>query len=43
MKEGNVGSIIIMDQNTNPAGIITERDIVRRVISDGKDPKITKH
>ena len=42
MKEGNVGSIIIMDQNTDPVGIITERDIVRRVISDGKDPKITK-
>ena len=42
MKEENVGSIIIMDQNTDPVGIITERDIVRRVISDGKDPKITK-
>ena len=42
MKEGNVGSIIIMDQNTDPVGIITERDIVRRVISYGKDPKITK-
>ena len=42
MKEGKVGSIIILDQNTKPIGIITERDIVRRVISDGKDPKITK-
>lgn len=42
MKEGKVGSIIIIDQNTDPVGIITERDIVRRVISDGKDPTITK-
>ena len=42
MKEGKVGSIIIIDQNTEPVGIITERDIVRRVISDGKDPTITK-
>lgn len=42
MKEGKVGSIIITDQNTEPVGIITERDIVRRVISDGKDPTITK-
>jgi signal-transduction protein with cAMP-binding, CBS, and nucleotidyltransferase domain len=42
MKEGKVSSIIILDQNTKPIGIITERDIVRRVISDGKDPKITK-
>jgi CBS domain-containing protein len=37
-----VGSIIVIDQNTEPVGIITERDIVRRVISDGKDPTITK-
>jgi CBS domain-containing protein len=42
MKEGKVGSIIIIDENTEPVGIITERDIVRRVISDGKDPTITK-
>lgn len=42
MKEEKVGSIIIIDQNLEPSGIITERDIVRRVISDGKDPKITK-
>ena len=39
MKEGKVGSIIIMDQNNKPVGIITERDIVRRGVSDSKDPK----
>lgn len=44
MKERKVGSIIIINQDEQnyPIGIITERDIVRRVISDGKDPKITK-
>lgn len=42
MKEGKVGSIIIMDQNNIPVGIITERDIVRRAVSDSKDPSITK-
>jgi CBS domain-containing protein len=42
MKKGKVSSIIIIDQNSEPIGIITERDIVRRVISDDKDPKITK-
>jgi len=42
MKEGKVGSIIIINNNTEPVGIITERDIVRRLISDGKDPTITK-
>ena len=41
MKEGKVGSIIIINQNNNPVGIITERDIVRRVISEEKDPKTT--
>ena len=42
MKKGKVSSIIIIDQHTTPVGIITERDIVRRVISEDKDPKITK-
>ncbi len=44
MNERNVGSIIIINQyNQNyHIGIITERDIVRRVISDNKDPKHTK-
>ena len=44
MKERKVGSIIIINQDDQnyPIGIITERDIVRRVISDNKDPKHTK-
>jgi signal-transduction protein with cAMP-binding, CBS, and nucleotidyltransferase domain len=42
MKEKEVSSIIISDQNENSVGIITERDIVRRVIADSKDPNITK-
>ena len=44
MKERKVGSIIIINQDDQnyPIGIITERDIVRRVISDNKDPKQTK-
>jgi predicted transcriptional regulator len=41
MKERKVGSIIIINQDDQnyPIGIITERDIVRRVISDNKDPQ----
>ena len=42
MKEKQVSSIIIIDQNDKPVGIITERDIVRRVIADNKDPNTTK-
>ncbi|HEX7033832.1 MAG TPA: CBS domain-containing protein [Nitrososphaera sp.] len=32
------GAIIIVDDKNHPIGIITERDIVRRVVSAGKDP-----
>jgi signal-transduction protein with cAMP-binding, CBS, and nucleotidyltransferase domain len=36
------GAIVIVDGNNHPLGIITERDIVRRVVSAGKDPnKVT--
>jgi signal-transduction protein with cAMP-binding, CBS, and nucleotidyltransferase domain len=42
MKEKQVSSIIIIDQNDHPVGIITERDIVRKVIADNKDPNTTK-
>jgi signal-transduction protein with cAMP-binding, CBS, and nucleotidyltransferase domain len=42
MKEKEVSSIIINDQSEKSVGIITERDIVRRVIADSKDPTITK-
>jgi signal-transduction protein with cAMP-binding, CBS, and nucleotidyltransferase domain len=42
MKDKEVSSIIIIDQDDKPVGIITERDLVRRVVADGKDPKDTQ-
>lgn len=44
MKERKVSSIIIshQDDQNYPVGIITERDIVRSVISNNKDPNHTK-
>ena len=42
MKENQVGSIVVVNEKNHPIGIVTERDIVRRVISEGKYPKITK-
>jgi CBS domain-containing protein len=42
MKENQVGSIVVVNEKNHPLGIITERDIVRKVIADGKDPKTTK-
>ncbi len=50
MKEKERGSIIITEYATTssgdnmvntPVGIITERDIVRKVVSESKDPKTT--
>ena len=42
MNENVRGAIVIVDSKNKPVGIITERDIVRRVVSAGKDPnKVT--
>ena len=52
MKEKGRGSVVVTEYsttatnagsktNTTPVGIITERDIVRRVIAESKDPKTT--
>ena len=40
MTEMDIGSVIIADKD-RPVGIITEADIVRRVITGEKDPKST--
>jgi CBS domain-containing protein len=37
MREADVGAIIVVE-NGSVAGIITDRDIVVRVVADGKDP-----
>ena len=42
MKDNQVGSVVIVNENKQSIGIVTERDIIRRIITDGKDPKTTK-
>lgn len=51
MKEKGRGSVIVTEYATTsdgtkttamPAGIITERDIVRRIVAESKDPKTTR-
>lgn len=51
MKEKGRGSVIVTEYATTsdgrkttamPAGIITERDIVRRIVAESKDPKATR-
>ncbi len=39
MKERNVGSVVVVDSQNKPVGIITDRDIALRVAYRGLDPK----
>jgi CBS domain-containing protein len=41
MQENSIGSVILV-KNDKPIGIVTERDLVRRVLALGKDPDSTK-
>lgn len=41
MADHNIGSIIISDDGKHPDGILTERDVLKRVIAQDKDPKTT--
>jgi signal-transduction protein with cAMP-binding, CBS, and nucleotidyltransferase domain len=41
MKEENVGSILILDDNRSLKGIVTDRDLSLAVAADFKDPKKT--
>ena len=40
MREQRVGAVIVVNTNGNPVGIVTERDIVTRVVADGIDPNM---
>src|ERR1043165_7811452 len=36
-----VGTLVIVNREKEPVGIITDRDIITRVIAAGKDPRTT--
>ena len=40
MKQNNVGSLVV-EEGKHLVGIVTETDMVRRCLADGKDPKKT--
>jgi CBS domain-containing protein len=40
MAEKNIGSILIGDYNKNGIGIITERDILKKIVAKGLDPSV---
>lgn len=39
MRDDHVGSVIIVDSARRPVGIVTDRDLVLRVLEPGLDPK----
>lgn len=41
MAEKNIGSVIIVDKNFNVKGIVTERDLLRRLLGQRLDPDKT--
>ena len=44
MKEEDIGPVLIVDneQNNTLVGIVTDRDIVLKVVADGQDPRTTR-
>src|ERR687887_736946 len=38
MVQNNCGEILIVDSSNHPIGVVTDRDIVCRVVADGKNP-----
>lgn len=42
MLDENVGSLVVLNEKKKPAGILTERDLVRKVISKNREPKKIK-
>ena len=41
MAEHAVGTLVVLDEQRRPVGMLTDRDIVLRVIASGKDPAAT--
>ncbi len=42
MKEKNIGSLIVSKNSKNLTGIVTETDIVRKIVAQSKNPEETK-
>ncbi|ORE91464.1 CBS domain-containing protein [Aurantimonas sp. 22II-16-19i] len=42
MSERNVGSVMIVDDFDKLIGVVTERDLLKRLVGAGRDPETTK-
>ncbi len=38
MSDKGVGSVVVVDEDTRPVGMVTERDLITRVIAKSRDP-----
>jgi CBS domain-containing protein len=38
MRERNVGSVVLVDDDGGPVGFVTDRDLAVSVLADGRDP-----
>lgn len=39
MRDHNVGSLVVLNHSREPVGIVTDRDLVLRVLAEGLDPR----
>jgi len=42
MRANDIGDVIVNDDNGQLTGILTDRDIVVRVVAEGRDPRATR-
>jgi len=42
MSEKNYGAVVVVDDGESVLGMVTERDIMRRVVDEGRDPDTTQ-
>jgi CBS domain-containing protein len=42
MRAQNVGTLIVVDEDSRPLGILTDRDLVTRVLAQARDPGETR-
>ncbi|GAA0776421.1 CBS domain-containing protein [Roseibium denhamense] len=42
MSARNIGSVVVTDAENRVVGLVTERDLMRRIVAENKDPSSTK-
>ena len=42
MRAHDIGNVVVVDDNGKLSGILTDRDIVVRVVAEGRDPRATR-